>query len=110
MSVDIALRALTHPGRRAMLRLILDEELTATALAERVGMSKPAASQHLSLLRQSGLVRVRAAATRRLYRVDHDRMRELREFLDEFWGDRFDRLRQIAELRAGDSVSEEDRP
>jgi DNA-binding transcriptional ArsR family regulator len=97
--MDAALKALAHPGRRAMLRLVWDAELTSSEIAERTGMTKPAASQHLRMLRDAGLVGVRVAANRRLYRVDHARMRELRLFLDDFWGGRLARLKALAEAR-----------
>ena len=69
MTVDAALKALAHPGRRAMLRLVWDAELTASELAQRTGMTKPGASQHLRMLRDAGLVapgcRESAAVSRR---------------------------------------------
>jgi DNA-binding transcriptional ArsR family regulator len=98
--MDAALKALAHPGRRIIVRLVWDAELTASELAERAGMTKPGASQHLRLLRDAGLVRVRVAANRRLYRVDQDRMEELREFLDDFWRGPLARLKAMAEARA----------
>ncbi|HZO32943.1 MAG TPA: metalloregulator ArsR/SmtB family transcription factor [Chloroflexota bacterium] len=98
--MDAALKALAHPGRRAILRLVWDAELTAGELAERAGMTKPGASQHLRLLREAGLVRVRVAANRRLYRVDQERMTELRAFLDDFWSGPLARLKAMAEARA----------
>lgn len=104
MTVDAALKALAHPGRRAMLRLVWDDELTSSELAERTGMTKPGASQHLRLLRDAGLVRARVAANRRLYRVDQDRMRELRVFLDDFWQGPLARLKALAEARAQDEA------
>lgn len=100
MTVDAALKALAHPGRRAMLRLVWDAELTSSELAERTGMTKPGASQHLRMLRDAGLVRARVAANRRLYRVDQDRMHELRAFLDDFWQGPLARLKAVAEARA----------
>ena len=98
--MEAALKALAHPGRREMLRLVWDAELTAGELAQRTGMTKPGASQHLRLLREAGLVRVRVAANRRLYRVDHDGMRQLRSFLEDFWGERLLRLKDSAEARS----------
>jgi DNA-binding transcriptional ArsR family regulator len=65
---DEALRALAHPARRAMLRLVWDAERPASELAEAAGLSRPAASQHLKQLRDAGLVSVRVDANRRLYR------------------------------------------
>ena len=69
-SLDDAVRAMGHPGRRAMLRLARDEERTASELAEVAGLSPSAASPHLKLLRETGLMHVRVDAKRRLYRVD----------------------------------------
>lgn len=100
MTLDAALKALAHPGRRAMLRLVWDAELTSSELAERTGMTKPGASQHLRMLRDAGLVQARVAANRRLYRVDQDRIRELRLFLDDFWAGPLVRLKAMAETRA----------
>lgn len=98
--MDDALRALAHPGRRAMLRLIGEGELTSSELAVRTGMTKPSASQHLKLLREAGLVRVRVDVNRRLYRVDRDRMAELRVMLDDFWSGPLGRLKDLAESQA----------
>lgn len=94
---DEALRAIAHPGRRAMLRLVWDEERPATELADAAGLSKSAASQHLKLLRDAGLVTVRADANRRLYRADLQRVAEIASFLDEFWAAPLQRLRATAE-------------
>ena len=51
-----AIDAIAHPGRRALLRLVLDRELPVSELARRIGVSQPAASQHLKILRDAGLV------------------------------------------------------
>lgn len=91
------LQALGHPGRRAMLRLAWDAERTSSELAEAAGLSRSAASQHLKVLREAGLVQVRVDANRRLYRVDPERLAELRAFLEDFWGDRLGALAQRAE-------------
>jgi DNA-binding transcriptional ArsR family regulator len=95
-----AIDALSHPGRRAMLRLVLDGELPVSELAERVGVSQPAASQHLKVLRDAGLVRGRVDGRRRLYRVDGEGLERLREELDLFWRPALAALKDAAE--AGD--------
>lgn len=92
-----AIRALAHPGRRAMLRLVWDQERPATELAGAAGLSPSAASQHLKLLRDTGLITVRVEATRRLYRADLRRVAEVAAFLDDFWAAPLDRLRAAAE-------------
>lgn len=96
-AVEDALRALAHPGRRMMLQLVWDRERPASALAEAAGLSKSAASQHLKILRDAGLVDVRVDATRRLYRADLPRIAEVAALLDDFWAAPLQRLRAAAE-------------
>ncbi|GAA5054817.1 ArsR/SmtB family transcription factor [Nocardia callitridis] len=66
--------ALGDPIRRAMLRLVAGGERSAGALVaeihEHTPISQPAVSHHLKVLREAGLVRVRAEANRRLYSLD----------------------------------------
>jgi DNA-binding transcriptional ArsR family regulator len=80
-----------------MLRLVWDDERPATELADAAGLSRSAASQHLKLLREAGLIKVRIDATRRLYRADLARVAEVASFLDGFWATPLDRLRAAAE-------------
>jgi DNA-binding transcriptional ArsR family regulator len=91
------LEAISHPGRRRMLQLVMDGELQAGELATLTGMSQPAASQHLRVLRDAGLVDVRADGPRRLYRVNFAGLQALRAQLDDFWGQHLDRLRSAIE-------------
>src|SRR5687768_980302 len=95
--MQAALEAISHPGRRAMLRLVLDGELGVGELAERVGLSQPTASQHLKVLRDAGLVRGRVDGRRRLYRVDVDGLERLRRELDAYWGPALAALKDAAE-------------
>jgi len=83
-----------------MLTLAWDREASSGELAKGCRLSRPAASQHLRVLREAGLVSVRSAGNRRLYRVRADRLAELRTMLDEFWGARLGRLH--TELTAPD--------
>ncbi len=98
-AVEDAIRALAHPGRRAMLCLVWDEERAASDLADAAGLSRSAASQHLKLLREAGLVRVRVDATRRLYRADLERVAEVASLLDDFWATPLERFKALAEQR-----------
>lgn len=91
------LEAIAHPGRRHMLRLVLKGEMAAGDLATKAGMTQPAASQHLKVLRDAGLVRVRVDGQRRLYRVDFDGLRRLRAELDAFWSPALAALKEAAE-------------
>jgi DNA-binding transcriptional ArsR family regulator len=80
-----------------MLQLVWDEERPASELAEAAGLCRSAASQHLKLLREAGLIDVRVDATRRLYRADLARVAQVAPFLDDFWATPLDRLRDAAE-------------
>ena len=96
--MDAALKALAEPRRRAILRLVWSQELPATDIAERFDdVSRPAISQHLSVLKDANLVIERREGTRRLYRANRDTMSELRAFLDDYWTSGLERLRDVAE-------------
>jgi DNA-binding transcriptional ArsR family regulator len=88
LDTEAALRALAHPGRRRVLELVVDREHTSGELAEACGWTRPAASQHLKLLREAHLVDVRVEGNRRAYRARKEGLAELRAFLDRFWADR----------------------
>jgi DNA-binding transcriptional ArsR family regulator len=95
--MQAAIDALSHPTRRAMLRLVLDRELPVGELAQRTGVSQPAASQHLKVLRDAGLVRGRVDGRRRLYQVDLQGLQRLRVELDSLWEPALLALKQAAE-------------
>lgn len=97
---DVALRAIAHPARRTMLRLVWSTERTSTDLAEQVGLSRPATSQHLRVLRDADLVDVRIDANRRWYRADRDRLEQVRALVEAFWDDRLSALQVAAEQEA----------
>jgi len=80
-----------------MLRLARDGEQTAADLARAAGLSPSAASQHLKVLRDTGLLDVRVDAQRRLYQVNATRLAQVRALLDELWSDRLAALTVQAE-------------
>ncbi|MBI3455681.1 MAG: helix-turn-helix transcriptional regulator [Candidatus Rokubacteria bacterium] len=67
-------------------------------MARQFDVTRPAISQHLRVLKRSGLVTERRSGTRRLYRAHPQAVAELRAFLEGFWNDRLDRLKHAAEL------------
>jgi DNA-binding transcriptional ArsR family regulator len=94
-----AFDVLGDPVRRRILELLADGELTSGAVTAIVqaefGISQPAVSQHLRVLRDSGFATVRPEGTRRLYSVDAAPFRDLDGWLDHFrhfWGQRLDSL------------------
>src|SRR5205823_11868601 len=91
--VDESLRAVADPTRRAILRLVRDDELAAGEIATHFpSISRPAVSQHLRVLAEADLVEVRADGNRRLYRWRPEGLRDAAHFLDEMWSDRLPRL------------------
>jgi DNA-binding transcriptional ArsR family regulator len=94
-----AFDVLGDPVRRRILELLAEGELTSGAIAAVVqaefGISQPAVSQHLRVLRESGFATVRPEGTRRLYVVGTDPFREVDEWIDHFrrfWDQRLDSL------------------
>ena len=85
--MDDHLLAIANPRRRAMLELAASGERSASELATHAGLSRPAASQHLNVLLDAGLVDVRTNGRHRLYRVRPETLAELRRQLDDFWED-----------------------
>ena len=83
-----AFDVLGDPVRRRMLELLAEGELSSGAIGAVVqrefGITQPAVSQHLKVLRDSGLATVRPAGTRRLYAVNSEPLRELDAWLDRF--------------------------
>jgi DNA-binding transcriptional ArsR family regulator len=96
--MDRVARAIAAPCRREILTLVRDDELSAGEIASRFDVSRPAISQHLSALREAGLLSERRDGTRRLYRAQPEALGALRDFLNEFWTDRLERLKLAAEL------------
>jgi DNA-binding transcriptional ArsR family regulator len=95
--MQAAIEALSHPTRRAILRLVLDRELPVGELAQQTRVSQPAASQHLKVLRDAGLVRGRVDGRRRLYQVDLQGLQRLQAELDSLWKPALLALKEAAE-------------
>ncbi|GAA3220278.1 ArsR/SmtB family transcription factor [Dactylosporangium siamense] len=94
-----AFDVLGDPVRRRILELLADGEQPAGAVSDAVraefGISQPAVSQHLKVLRESGFATVRADGTRRLYAVDAAPLQEVDAWLERFrgfWSQRLDAL------------------
>ncbi len=68
-----------------MIGLLREKERTSGDLALRTGMTKPATSQQLKVMRDAGLIKVRKDGRRRVYSVDPRGMEKLRAELVVFW-------------------------
>ena len=87
--------ALADPTRRQIIESLVLGERSFGEIAKQFEMSRPAVSQHLKVLRDTGLVSVRADAQRRIYRLDADGLTEIGNWLDKvrkFWTPRLDKL------------------
>jgi DNA-binding transcriptional ArsR family regulator len=117
-----AFDVLGDPVRRRILELLADGEHTAGAIAAVIqaefGISQPAVSQHLRVLRESGFTTVRAEGARRLYAVDSVPLQEVDLWLDRFrsfWSQHLDALatelaRGKRERRTKQSTDDEEHP
>jgi DNA-binding transcriptional ArsR family regulator len=94
-----AFDVLGDPVRRRILELLADGERTSGAVTaviqDEFGISQPAVSQHLRVLRDNGFAVVRAEGTRRLYAMDSAPLRDIDQWLERFrgfWNQRLDAL------------------
>jgi DNA-binding transcriptional ArsR family regulator len=91
--------ALSDPTRRALFeRLSRHGEQTVRALTDRAGVSQPAVSKHLGVLKHAGLVRHRRDGRQTHYSAKPQGLAPLRDWMNlygAFWRDRFDRLEEV---------------
>jgi DNA-binding transcriptional ArsR family regulator len=94
-----ALDILGDPVRRRLLELLAEDERSAGDLSAVIqaefGISQPAVSQHLRVLRDAGFASARPAGTRRIYALEPDRLRDAEEWFDpfrRFWRPRLEAL------------------
>ena len=86
---------MAEPSRRRILGLLLEDERGVGELVDELGLSQPAVSKHLKVLRDAGLVEVRADRQRRIYRLRPEPLAEVEEWLQPYraaWRDRLDAL------------------
>jgi DNA-binding transcriptional ArsR family regulator len=95
--MEAVLKAIAEPRRREILRLVTDDELTAGEIAARFDVTRPAISQHLTILRNAGLLEERREGTRRLYRVRPEAFGEVRAYLESFWDEGLLALKHVVE-------------
>ena len=96
---DILFRTLADPTRRAIFeRLCRDGEQTVAALTARAGISQPAVSKHLAVLKQAGLVRDRPEGRQTHYSAQRGALAPLIDWTSRmtgFWQNRFDHLEDL---------------
>lgn len=90
--------ALSDPTRREIVESLAARECSFGELADKFDMSRPAVSQHLKVLKETGIVSSRADAQRRIYRLTEHGLDDVEAWLGrvrEFWNQRLDRLEKL---------------
>lgn len=93
--MESVFEVIAEPNRRAILKHLAGRELSVGELEKRLGMTQPAVSKHLRVLRESGFVEARVDAQRRLYRIRPEPLREIDDWLApfrQFWNTHLDAL------------------
>lgn len=95
VGMDAVLRALADPHRRVMVEALSSGEAAAGELGALVPVSQPGVSRHLAVLKDAGLVEVRAEGQRRIYRLRPEAFDQVSEWLlyrKRVWEQRMDAL------------------
>lgn len=100
---DAVFRAIADPTRREMLELLRERERTVQELAAPFAMSQPAVSQHLAVLRDSGLVSSRRDGRNRVYRIEPERLKAVDDWVEHyrhFWTEKLWALGEFLDSEA----------
>ena len=97
--MDSVIQAIAEPNRRAILQIVAAQELSAGEIANHFSISRPAVSQHLTVLKDAGLLTERREGTSRFYRTRPEGLSELKGFLESFWDERLLQLKKVVETR-----------
>jgi DNA-binding transcriptional ArsR family regulator len=100
MYMPSAMAVLAEPNRRRILDLLCAQERTVSSLVDLLGLSQPAVSKHLRVMKEAGLVEVRPVAQCRFYRVRPEPLSEIDEWLRPYralWSARLDQLERNVE-------------
>ncbi|GJL80056.1 MAG: transcriptional regulator [Nitrospinaceae bacterium] len=92
------IQAMAEPTRFAILQMVRRSEMSAGEIAGRFkGITRPAVSQHLGVLKKAGLLSERRQGTRRLYSLRPEGFASLKALLEDFWDPRLMKLKAAAE-------------
>lgn len=93
--------ALADPTRREIFERIAERPQAVGELSRGMPVSRPAVSQHLKVLKDSGLVLDRPEGNRRIYQMDPDGVDAMRAYLDQFWNRALAAFKSAAEKGDG---------
>lgn len=87
--------AIAHPVRRQILDRLMMGEMTVSTLAEPFKITRPAISQHLSILLESGLVSIEKRGREHYYQLRPENLNEIYRWIshfERFWPEKLDAL------------------
>lgn len=99
--IDAVLDALGDPMRRAILGRLAVGPLGVGEISAGMPIGRTGVSMHLRVLKDAGLIRDRAVGNRRIYQLEPDALRQVRDHLDWYWERAMVAYRKAAEERAG---------
>lgn len=88
-------QAIADPNRRAIINLLSNRSLTVNEVAESFDVSRPAISKHIKILQECGIINVTKDGRERHCKVEHDQLKEVSEWVDQyrkFWSVKLDAL------------------
>jgi DNA-binding transcriptional ArsR family regulator len=91
-------QVVADPSRREILRLLLKDSLTISALAEQFDMSRPAVSKHIKILHGAGFITIRDIGRERHCILKQDGFEKLQEWInyfDKFWQSKLEKLKML---------------
>lgn len=94
---DTVFKAIEDPTRREIMRRLQDGPGPVHRLAEGFGMSRPAVSKHLAVLKRAGLVTEQREGRENIYCLELKRLEVARDWLAIFWSERLAKLKSLAE-------------
>lgn len=100
MVQQLVFRAIADPTRRSILSLLAGQEQTLGEIASNFEISRPAVTKHLKILREGGLVTVRAQGREKLHTLQPEALKSVSEwltFFSPFWDEKLDQLKQAVE-------------
>ncbi len=91
-------QAIADPNRRAIISILADKPMHLNGIAEQFDISRPAISQHIKLLEECGLIKVKKIGRERYCEIDAKQLKEVADWVSAFtklWDKRLDKLEQF---------------
>lgn len=100
MTEQLIFRAISDPTRRSIMALLADRDQSLNAIAANYEMTRPAVTKHLKILKEGGLVAVRAEGRERIHSLRPQALKTVSDWLSfysQFWDEKLANLKQAVE-------------